>query len=49
VEHLFDKLIEVSENIMILDFGQQIYLGSADEVADDPTVIEVYLGMKKHA
>ena len=49
IEHLFDKLIELSDNIMILDFGRPIYLGPADRVAQDPTVIEVYLGMKQHA
>jgi branched-chain amino acid transport system ATP-binding protein len=49
VEHLFDKLVETSQEIMILDFGRQIYLGPSDTVADDPTVIEVYLGMKRHA
>jgi branched-chain amino acid transport system ATP-binding protein len=49
VEHLFDKLVEVSQRMMILDFGRQIYLGPSDRVAEDPTVIEVYLGMKRHA
>jgi len=49
VEHLFDKLVEISQEIMILDFGQQIYLGPSDEVGEDKRVIEVYLGMKRHA
>ncbi len=49
VEHLFDKLVEISQRMMILDFGRQIYLGPSDGVAEDPTVIEVYLGMKRHA
>jgi branched-chain amino acid transport system ATP-binding protein len=49
VEHLFDKLVEISEKIMILDFGQQIYLGPSDKVGEDKKVIEVYLGMKRHA
>jgi branched-chain amino acid transport system ATP-binding protein len=46
VEHIFDKLVEISDRIMILDFGEQIYLGGADEVAKDPKVIEVYLGIQ---
>lgn len=49
VEHLFDKLVEISQEVMILDFGQQIYLGPSDRVGDDKKVIEVYLGMKRHA
>jgi branched-chain amino acid transport system ATP-binding protein len=49
VEHLFDKLVETSQEIMILDFGQQIYLGPSDKVGEDKRVIEVYLGMKRHA
>jgi branched-chain amino acid transport system ATP-binding protein len=49
VEHLFDKLVEVSDQIMILNFGERIHLGPSSTVADDPTVIEVYLGMKHHA
>jgi branched-chain amino acid transport system ATP-binding protein len=46
VEHIFDKLVEISDKIMILDFGEQIYLGDADKVAQDPKVIEVYLGIQ---
>jgi len=49
VEHLFDKLVEISQEIMILDFGQQIYLGPSYKVGEDKKVIEVYLGMKRHA
>lgn len=46
VEHIFDKLVEISDNILILNFGEPIYLGAADKVTQDPKVIEVYLGMK---
>jgi branched-chain amino acid transport system ATP-binding protein len=46
VEHIFDKLVEISDEIMILNFGEQIYLGSADKVAQDPKVVEVYLGIQ---
>jgi branched-chain amino acid transport system ATP-binding protein len=49
VEHLFDKLVEISDQIMILNFGERIHLGPSNTVADDPTVIHVYLGMKHHA
>jgi branched-chain amino acid transport system ATP-binding protein len=46
VEHIFDKLVEISDNILILNFGGPIYLGAADTVTQDPKVIEVYLGMQ---
>lgn len=49
VEHLFDKLVEISEQMMILHFGQTIYFGPSEKVADDRKVIEVYLGIKHHA
>jgi len=49
VEHLFDKLVEISQRIMILYFGEQTYLGPSDKVGEDKKVIEVYLGMKRHA
>lgn len=49
VEHLFDKLVQISEEILILYFGKQIYLGPSDRVGEDKKVIEVYLGMKQHA
>jgi branched-chain amino acid transport system ATP-binding protein len=46
VEHLFDKLVEISQNILILNFGQQIYIGPSNKVSEDKRVIEVYLGIK---
>ena len=49
VEHLFDKLVEISEEILILYFGQPIYLGPSDRVVEDKKVVEVYLGIQQHA
>jgi len=49
VEHLFDKLVEISEEILILHFGQPIYLGPSDRVVEDKRVVEVYLGIQQHA
>jgi len=49
VEHLFDKLVEISEEILILYFGQPIYLGPSDRAVENKKVVEVYLGMQQHA
>ena len=49
VEHLFDKLVQISEEILILYFGKPIYLGPSNKVGEDKKVVEVYLGMKQHA
>ena len=46
VEHVFDRLVEISSRILILDFGEQIYLGPSRGAAEDRKVIQVYLGMK---
>jgi len=49
IEHIFDKLVEISDKMMILDHGKQIYLGEPETAGNDPKVIEVYLGITKHA
>jgi len=49
IEHLIDKLVEISVNMIILNFGELIYFGPSEKVTEDETVIEIYLGMKHHA
>jgi ABC-type branched-subunit amino acid transport system ATPase component len=44
IEHLMEYLMELSDRIMILDFGKQIAIGTPSEVAKDRRVIEIYLG-----
>ncbi|MBW2056155.1 MAG: ATP-binding cassette domain-containing protein [Deltaproteobacteria bacterium] len=44
IEHLMEYLMELSDRLMILDFGEKICIGTPSTVARDKRVVEVYLG-----
>lgn len=49
IEHHMDLVMEISDKIYVLDFGQLIAEGSADEIKNNQRVIEAYLGVDEDA
>jgi branched-chain amino acid transport system ATP-binding protein len=45
IEHDMGVVMEISDHIIVLDYGEKISDGSADFVRRDPKVIAAYLGV----
>ena len=44
VEHDMSIVMNIAQRIMVLNFGQKIGEGGAEEIAKNPEVIKAYLG-----
>jgi branched-chain amino acid transport system ATP-binding protein len=44
IEHDMSVVMEISDHIVVLDYGRKISDGTPDQVRLDPAVIRAYLG-----
>ena len=47
IDHDIDVIMDISDRVVVLDFGRRIAEGTPGEVGNDPAVIDAYLGRSR--
>ena len=47
IEHDMSVVMEISDHVVVLNYGKKIFQGSAKETKNSPAVIEAYLGTEE--
>lgn len=49
IEHDMGFVMELSEQVIVMDYGKEIAEGTPEAIQNNPKVLEAYLGQKHHA
>ncbi len=47
IEHRLRELLKLVQHVVVINFGQKIAEGSPQEIVQEPTVVEAYLGKRR--